>query len=159
MIIAPYPWVGKLPRAQNTDGKFEQFVSLEYGVRATTIDLRNKIQRNGINTISKILDLYAPASDGNDPELYKAMVSRKTGIDRDTPLAADKNTLGLLVKAITQIESGTPISDTVFNKAWSLLNASAVETKIGAAVLTVGLMGIGVWLWKSGRLEKMLPNL
>ena len=38
-------WVGKVPRAENIDGAFEQFRHLRYGIRAMILDLRSDISK------------------------------------------------------------------------------------------------------------------
>ena len=47
------PWQGKVPHSKNTDGRFEQFESIEMGLRALMINARTLINR-GKNTIEKL---------------------------------------------------------------------------------------------------------
>ena len=72
--ISDMPWRGKTPRQDNTDGAFEQFTSMAYGVRAMTILLRTYIKRKKLDTIEKIIPVYAPATE-NDVETYIQVVS------------------------------------------------------------------------------------
>ena len=64
-------WQGKVPLSQNTDrnsktGKmeFEQFISVEYGLRALMKNAYTWIKR-GDNTIRKLISRWAPPSDNN----------------------------------------------------------------------------------------------
>lgn len=55
-------WLGKIKK--NTDGTFEQFRSIDYGLRAGMQLLRGYIAR-GYDTPSKIINRFAPASENN----------------------------------------------------------------------------------------------
>ena len=54
IVISNNSWQGKIAVAQNTDGHFEQFTELYYGLRALAKLLVNKVN-DGQNTIRKIL--------------------------------------------------------------------------------------------------------
>lgn len=77
--ISGSAWKGKVPTGQNTDGAFEQFVAPEYGIRAMGRLLNNYIAA-GYDTIEKIVNRYAPASDNNHTENYIKFVSARTGL-------------------------------------------------------------------------------
>lgn len=64
LILTNIAWQGKIPNKQNTDGKFEQFTSIEYGIRAMYKDLVNDINK-GKNTVTKLISEYAPPSENN----------------------------------------------------------------------------------------------
>ena len=73
-------WLGKV---DSTDKKFEQFSNMEYGVRAGVLLLRNYIRKSRdsvsrvpINTLSRIINRFAPCSDGNDTESYISFVQQ-----------------------------------------------------------------------------------
>ena len=61
LVRTKIKWVGKIPFAESTDQKFEQFRSVEYGIRAMAADLLNDIDK-GKNTIQKIVYEFAPPS-------------------------------------------------------------------------------------------------
>lgn len=63
------------------------FDSFENGIRAMARDLKVKAAR-GLNTIAKILPVYAPSADNNNVQAYIESVESYSGVDRDTVLTA-----------------------------------------------------------------------
>lgn len=64
---------------QATDARgFRTFGSTAEGIQALNDDIAAKLHR-GLDTISKIVDVYAPAGDHNDTVAYKAALVRDTG--------------------------------------------------------------------------------
>ena len=62
----------------------------------------------GFNTISKIINRYAPAADNNKPDIYISFVSQKAGIrpdDKLTPADLEK-----IIPAMVQMEHGKKLS-------------------------------------------------
>ncbi|WP_157638324.1 structural protein [Flexithrix dorotheae] len=96
-------WEGKVPNVQNTDGAFEQFQALPWGIRALAIDIRTKI-RKGLDTIDKIIRVYAPHTE-NDTHAYITRVVRLTGIAQHQKLTADKATIKKIIAAIIKVEN------------------------------------------------------
>lgn len=102
LIITNIPWKGKVTREKNTDGKFEQFTSPEFGIRAMFMDIRGDIKR-GLNTIRKLITTYAPPSE-NNTAAYIAAVSKSIGKAPDATISeAD---YPQLVAAIIKHENG-----------------------------------------------------
>ncbi len=95
------PWLGAI----GSNGGFVVFSSIEYGLRALAKDLTNKI-KGGYNTINKIVNRYAPASDNNNPAAYAAKVSEVTGIDENQVLGTDANTIIALMHGHLAVEIG-----------------------------------------------------
>ena len=85
------------------EGSFVQFETPEHGVRALTKDITNKRKR-GLNTITKILEVYAPEGRENNLKAYISDVSNDVGIRPNTVLK-DAN-MFKLIKAITKHEGG-----------------------------------------------------
>ena len=56
-------WLGKV--TPSTDGEFEQFKSVEFGIRAGFIILRTYIRRHGVKYITQLIERFAPASENN----------------------------------------------------------------------------------------------
>ncbi len=83
------------------DGKMLRFQSPYHGCRAAALDLAHKIQR-GLNTPFKIIEVWAPVSDGNDPVSYADKVARNMGITRNTTVTTDA--VGDLVFWMSQVE-------------------------------------------------------
>lgn len=108
--IAPISWQGKIPVAQNTDGTFEQFNELRYGIRAMIMDVTSDV-RKGQNTIRKLITEYAPESDSNLTTTYINFVSQKTGIAPDTIISPTTDTMRKIVKAQIQLENGETVAN------------------------------------------------
>lgn len=66
------PWKGQ-KLTDLKDKSFCEFTSMEYGARAGIVLLRGYIVK-GFDTLEKIVTRWAPASDGNNPSSYVALV-------------------------------------------------------------------------------------
>ncbi|MEM1134239.1 MAG: hypothetical protein AAGI07_00260 [Bacteroidota bacterium] len=143
------PWKGKVPHGQNTDGAFEQFVSIAWGIRAIIVDVQNKIKR-GLNTIAKILAVYAPAFE-NDTNAYINRVSSLSSIGKNQVLQPTKNTLFRIVSAIITVENRAEerhlISDKDIEKAFGLVNAN-FKVIAGGTTKTIGILAALYGLYK-----------
>ena len=100
--IANNDWKGKIPVSQNTDGTFEQFESMPYGVRALRVLLTNYVNQ-GHNTIEKIIKKYAPSSE-NHTQNYINYVASRTGISSGMPVYSFN--VPEILKAIIEFENG-----------------------------------------------------
>lgn len=112
-------WNGKVPNDLNSDGEFEQFYKEVDGVRASIINARTWINR-GENTIRKLITKWSPHSE-NDTEAYIKSVVKQTGFTEYQTLQPTKAFLKPLVLAIAKQETGTSISDQLFEDAWKLV--------------------------------------
>ncbi len=113
-------WEGRVPLENNTDGRFEQFISYEYGIRALIILLRNYI-KSGRNTLTKIFAAYAPPTENKTKE-YINFVSRRLNISPQEVLPITKQVLKELSQAIGRMENGRDcITDEQFESGWSLV--------------------------------------
>lgn len=56
-------WQGKI--TPSTDTQFEQFETVEYGIRAAFIILRTYIRKYGVQTITQLISRFAPATENN----------------------------------------------------------------------------------------------
>jgi hypothetical protein len=68
-----------LPGEVRSDAPFKKFTSMKYGFRAMTGLLHNYID-GGYNTIDKIVNRYAPASDNNTPDSYAREVAKNSNV-------------------------------------------------------------------------------
>lgn len=91
-------WRGKT----GFENGFSVFATKAHGVRAIFADLNAKIKK-GVNTISKIMEMYAPRSE-NNTEKYIQFVAQKTGIARGAVL--NFSMLDKIVRAIILYEIG-----------------------------------------------------
>ena len=79
-----------VPAGENYAPRFGRYDTPEHGVRAMAKQLIIDNTRHGLKTIRAIIGDpvwgWAPAADRNDPEIYAATVSRRSGIDPNTPV-------------------------------------------------------------------------
>lgn len=116
--ITNTPWQGK--KTPNTDGVFEQFESLEMGIRAAMVNIRTMIRRDRLDTIEKLIPRWAPASDGNNENSYIFYVCKKSGIGQTERLViTNKNQICRLVWAMAFVENGQEISFGRVENAWA----------------------------------------
>jgi hypothetical protein len=91
-----------------SDKAFKKFKSMKYGFRAMTALLHSYID-NGYNTVDKILNRYAPSSDGNNPDRYAKSVIKLANVDRNQVLTnsdfKNGNMLNIIY-AMTRVEQG-----------------------------------------------------
>jgi len=97
-------WQGKIPLSQNTDGKFEQFTELRWGIRAGMRDIINDIKK-GQNTIQKLISKFAPSFE-NNTNAYIQQVAAALGISTTTPLDLTEETVIALASVIVGVENG-----------------------------------------------------
>lgn len=102
------PWEGQT----GDDGRFAKFETPEHGIRALGRNLLS-YQRQGIDTVSDIINRWAPPSDNNNTDAYIQAVCAQLGVTADQQLdASNPDTLKALCAAIIQHENGSqPYSD------------------------------------------------
>lgn len=117
-------WKGERP--QQTDKAFEEFQTMQYGIRAGFIILRKYITGyNGIctpfNTVSKIVRRWAPPSE-NATQKYIDFVAKDMGIGQhDTISFKDRATMVRLVYAMIFVECGQRVDKEVIESAYDML--------------------------------------
>lgn len=115
LVITTIAWKGKVPVAQNTDKYFEQFTSALWGIRAMYIDVKGDIERDGLNTLRKLINEYAPKFQ-NDTQAYIDFISKKLNLGADSPILPMH--YFELLKSIIQMENGKqPYSDALIREA------------------------------------------
>ncbi|HCL5891986.1 hypothetical protein [Klebsiella variicola] len=99
-----------------SDGRFAKFVTPEHGIRALGKNLLS-YQRQGYDTVSEIVNRWAPTSDGNNTEAYIAALCKKLNVTPNDQLnMSDINTLRQLCAGIIQHENGKqPYSEDQLN--------------------------------------------
>jgi hypothetical protein len=113
----PDKWKGEV---EGTDTAFKKFMSMPYGYRAIFVLLRTYIFSKGLNTIRKIIPVYAPKNE-NDTEAYIRAVSVKTGLRADEPIDfQNEQKLISLVAAISKVENGIEPDITDIHKGLNL---------------------------------------
>ena len=100
-------WLGE--RQNPTDPAFEEFVSMEYGLRAAFCILRRYIRRYHKDTVHDIVSTWAPASE-NNTQRYIDIVCQRSGISPTQQIRfEDDTTMCKLVEAMAFVECGQPI--------------------------------------------------
>lgn len=122
--ISNNPWSGKV--TDNTDGAFEQFVDIAHGYRAGLLNMRTQINR-GNNTIRKLINIWAPASDNNNPERYANQVAAAAGMSVDDVInPRDPNTMQKIVAAMARVENGQDANLDEIAQGWKLYMGSTL---------------------------------
>jgi len=122
VISSQNNWEGAIPIDINTDGKFEQFKTYAFGVRAMIVLIQNYMNKYKLNTLEAIVYRW---NEGNPN--YVKYVSEKTGVAPNTKITASKETIRKLVQGIADFENGillnekTVVPNEVFEAAWSIL--------------------------------------
>lgn len=113
-------WLGERHPSECDDPYFEQFISMEYGLRAGFCILRRYIRHYHRNTISLIISSWAPSNE-NDTSRYIDFVSKKAKCAADAViLFEDKATLCAIVQAMAQFECGEVINPAVIEKSYDM---------------------------------------
>lgn len=116
-------WKGE--RQHQSDPSFEEFETIQMGLRAGFIILRN-YQRTSLapkmraNTIRKIINRWAPASE-NDTLKYIKLVAKRSGLNPDELIAyRDKPRMLAVVEAMCFVECGQAIDKDIISSAYDL---------------------------------------
>lgn len=111
-------WLGERPNP--TDHDFEEFVSMQYGIRAAFCILRRYIRRYNKNTVPAIISTWAPDSENNTVK-YIDIVCQRSGIDPTVQLKfEDQSTMVRLVAAMAFVECGQLIDEKVIEEGYKL---------------------------------------
>ena len=165
LIRTSIAWQGKIPFPQSKDTKFEQFQTIELGLRAMFKDLINDINK-GKNTITKLINEYAPPHE-NNTKAYINSVSKSVGLMPDTIITkVDAAFLLALGRAILKVELGTAhaeITDTILRNGISLLGTYklanvSVDTKKTTSVILAIVIPVVVFFYTYVTLTTILTN-
>ncbi len=113
--ISLVSWVGSVN--VNSDGEFEQFISIDYGIRAAIKTLHTYIKK-GYNTPEKIITRWAPPVENNTSAYIKracalADLSPSQVIERKS-----RNAICRLLWAMANIENGRTLDVNLFFSAY-----------------------------------------
>lgn len=117
-------WRGERPF--QTDKNFEEFESMEMGLRAGLKLIKNYqtkplLLANKANTIRKIITRWAPPSE-NNTQSYIKTVSKRTGLLPDEVIDwTDKAKIIALTEAICYVECGACIDPEIISSAYDLV--------------------------------------
>ena len=111
-------WLGERPCPN--DPSFEQFVSMEYGIRAGFVLLRRYIRHYKRTTILDIIMAWAPGTENNTVR-YIETVSKLTGINPTEAIRyEDKDTMINIVDAMIRVECGQPVERRIIIKGYEM---------------------------------------
>lgn len=117
-------WRGE--RHPQTDREFEEFESMEMGLRAGLKLIKNYqtkplLSANKANTIRKIINRWAPPTE-NNTQSYIKTVSKRTGLLPDEVIDwTDKAKIIALTEAICYVECGACIDPEIISSAYDLV--------------------------------------
>lgn len=114
-------WGGKVLKAQRKgNAKYEEFMTVEYGLRALMINIRTIMDKGGKNTIADFARRFYPAASTNKYLLYEKTLTKAFGIDNHKRITAfTKDFYIKMAKIVASIEMGA---------AESLIPADAYDT-------------------------------
>ena len=114
-------WGGKVPKTHRIgNAKYEEFITVEYGLRALMINIRTIMEKGGKNTIADFARRFYPAASTNKYLLYEKTLTKAFGIDNHKRITAfTKDFYIKMAKAVASIEMGA---------AESLIPADAYDT-------------------------------
>ena len=111
-------WLGE--RAKPTDNEFEEFVAIEYGIRAAFVILRRYIRRYHKDTVPAIVSTWAPASE-NNTQRYIDIVCSRANISPDEHIKfEDEPTMIKLVAAMIFVECGQMVNEEKIVKGYQM---------------------------------------
>lgn len=111
-------WFGEVKNP--TDNEFEQFVSMECGIRAAFVILRRYIQRYKIVKLKDIIARWAPATE-NNVQAYCFAVCHDSFLTDDHVFSySSKDDMCELVYRMIKVECGVFVEMTVIQKAYDL---------------------------------------
>lgn len=115
-IVIGNTWLGE--RENPTDPRFEEFVSMKYGLRAAFVILRRYIRRYHRTTIREIISSWCP--DGT-ALTYANTVSKRINHPVTAPIDyADKKLMCALVAAMAYVENGQDIDPEVISQGYDM---------------------------------------
>lgn len=104
-------WMGEIVTPETKNGDYARFDTLEHGIRAAIINLHTYVTHENANTINKIINKWAPASDGNDPSSYEKIVMEQLtkiypSLTSTTVLDGNYAQLAIIAWAMAKVEDG-----------------------------------------------------
>lgn len=131
------------PGYSGSDGRFAKFDTPQQGMDATS-NLLSTYGKQGINTVSGIINKWAPSTDGNNTQTYAGFVAKKLGVSPDTPLNMnDPVVRNSVASAIGEFENGRPVMSETdrWTRALATLPSNAppgvqaaIKTRLQAAI-------------------------
>lgn len=117
-------WKGERP--VQIDPAFEEFISMEYGIRAGLRLMRNHINgfkgsRPKMNTLKKLISVWAPPSENATTKYVDFVASHVGLLPSDIINPDDGKMMCKIARAMAFVECGQWIDPEKFESAWYLL--------------------------------------
>lgn len=104
----------------STDKAFKQFKSMTYGYRAMFVLLHSYQRKHHLNTITEMINRYAPAVE-NHTEAYIKAVSEWSGVPATSHITATNGDIMIpIVAAMSRVENGIEANMVDVEKGWRL---------------------------------------
>ena len=111
-------WIGEVDNP--TDKEFEQFQTMELGLRAAFLLLRRYILRYGLKTVYAVISRWAPPTE-NHTNLYIGRVCQLSRLTPETILEyEDREMMETLVWAMCIVENGQEVSIEIIRRGYNL---------------------------------------
>lgn len=105
---------------QQTDPEFVRFASMQFGIRAGFIIIRNYMKQ-GHKDVASIISRWAPSSE-NNTDAYIRHVCEISGLSPFQELRfEDKDTMVALVDAMIRVECGKPVDRNDIVKGYGMV--------------------------------------
>lgn len=116
--ISKTKYLGEIVPSQ--DRAFKQFESMDWGYRAVFVLLHHYYYKRGLKTIRQIISRYAPPVE-NSTESYICTVAAAVDLSPDDIVPfEDRETMILIVSAMSKVENGAPAVITDVIAGWEL---------------------------------------
>jgi hypothetical protein len=111
-------------RKEQTDARFAQFETMEYGIRAAFRTLQTYYDKHGCRTIRQFISRWCPPTEkGNDTEQYISHVCRGAGVTHLQVLRSPKEAClqwCAIVRSMIKMECGQEINIKTIIKAYNM---------------------------------------
>lgn len=122
-------WHGQLPYNKLIESRFCRFSHMVWGYRAAAIMLRKYINVYSCNTISRIINKWAPSSE-NQTVLYIKRVCEFSHVDPDASITFnDQVTMLNIMSAMTVVECGNTFNPQKNSALWDALYKAYVMVR------------------------------
>lgn len=112
-------WMGKV--MPGTDNDFEQFISMQYGIRAAMVNIRTIVRRHRGCTLRKLIEIWAPAFENNTCA-YINRVCQLTGYNQATKIdIRNEEQIVAITHAMAWVENGQDVPIEDFERAYKML--------------------------------------
>lgn len=111
-------WLGEVKNP--TDPEFEQFVSMDYGLRAAFVILRRYIRRYHRDTIQAIISSWAPSNENATQNYINHVATRMRMSSMERIRYEDKEKMVRLVGAMSFFENGVTIREDDISIAYDM---------------------------------------